>query len=110
MPGGPGQSVDFSITNGTGSPAYVQYVNVTVATDPGNGEVEAVPGYPSTDISGCYASWFTVVQPSNPFDVTIPANTTYYYQPSGGAVSMINEPYSQDACQGITLPLTFTSS
>ncbi len=94
-PGGPGQSVDFSITNGGSSPAYVQ--SVTVAINP------------STLPTNCEASWFTIVQPSTPFDVTIPAGGTTTYQPSGAVIELQNLPFSQDACQGATLGLTFTS-
>jgi hypothetical protein len=98
MPGGPAQPIDFSINNSSGSPAYVQSVTVAVnATLLG------------TEYPGCAASWFTVVQPTTPVDVTIPVGTTEY-QPSGASISLINEPSSQDACEGATIPLTFTSN
>jgi len=34
-------------------------VTIALATDPANGEIEAVPGDTSTDVAGCYASWFS---------------------------------------------------
>jgi hypothetical protein len=95
-PGGPGQSVDFSIGNAGSSPAYVQSVQIAVSQS-------SLP-------SGCAASWFTVVQPSSPFDVTIPAGTTADYQPSGAVVELQNLPVNQNACQGATVGLTFTSN
>jgi hypothetical protein len=109
LPGGPGQSIDFSINNGTSSPAYVQAVTVAVATDPGTGYVETTAGNTGTDVTGCYGSWFKVVQPSTPLDLTIPAGLTSF-QPSGAAVSLINEPINQDACAGVVLALTFSSN
>jgi hypothetical protein len=95
-PGGPGQSVDFSITNGGSSSAYVQGAQVAV-------DQASLP-------AGCAASWFTVVQPSSPFDVSIPAGQTVDYQPSGAVVELQNLPFSQDACEGATVGLTFTSN
>jgi hypothetical protein len=95
-PGGAGQPVDFSISNAGSSPAYVQ--SVTIAVDQ-----TSLP-------AGCAASWFTVVQPSTPMNVTIPAGQTIGYQPSGAVVELQNLPFNQDACQGATVGLKFTSS
>jgi hypothetical protein len=97
VPGGPGQSVDFTITdNSSTTPAYIQAVTVGIT--------------PSSLPNGCNAAWFTIVQPSSPLDVTIPAGGSANYQPSGGSISLINEPVNQDACQGANLGLTFTAS
>ncbi len=95
-PGGPGQPVDFSITNGGPSSAYVQSVSIAV-------DQASLPG-------GCAASWFTVVQPSTPMNDTVPAGQTTNYQPSGAVVSLQNLPINQDACQGATFTLKFTSN
>jgi hypothetical protein len=95
VPGGPGESVDFSITNSGSSPAYVQGVTF------------AITGGLSTN---CEASWFALVQPNTPVDATIAAGATVNYQPSGASISLINEPVNQDACQGDTPELTFTSN
>jgi hypothetical protein len=94
FPGGPGENVDFSITNSSSTPAYVQ--GVTFAF--------------SSLASGCQAAWFNLTQPTTPDDVTIPANSTVDYQPSGGSISLTNEPYSQNQCEGDVPGLTFTSN
>jgi hypothetical protein len=99
QPGGPGQSIDFTVKNNSSSPAYVQAVTVAINTS-----------LLATNYPGCASSWFTIVQPTTPFDVTIPGSTTDTYQPSGGSISMINEPYSQNACENASIPLTFTSN
>ncbi len=102
FPAGPGEPVDFSITNSSNSPVYVQSVTYSITsmanvTD-GNG-----PG-------DCNPAWFSQIQPSVPIDVTIPANTTIDYQPSGGVIALMNEPFSQDGCEGAVLGLTFAST
>lgn len=94
VPGGPSQPIDFSITNTGSSPAYVG--NVTVALT-------------GASNASCDLNWFNLVQP-NPVDTTIPVGGTVDFQPSGSSISLINEPYSQDACESNTLNLTFTSS
>jgi hypothetical protein len=100
MPGGPAQAIDFSITNAGGSPAYVQGVTFAITSVSG-----------TTDNAACLASgWFTLVQPSIPVGVNIPANTTVDYQPSGGAIALIESGTNQDICENATLGLTFTSS
>ncbi len=97
VPGGPGESVDFTITNNsTTTPAYVQSVTVSIN--------------PASLYLGCEATWFTIAQPANPLDLTIPPSGSINFQPSGGVVSLINEPYSQNACEGDPLTLTFNSN
>jgi hypothetical protein len=99
-PGGPAQTVDFSIYNNGTSPAYIQ--NVTFAISPGS-----VAGL---EAASCEPSWFNLIQPTTPLDVTIPAGSTVDYQPSGASISLINEPYSQDGCENLSIPLTFTAN
>jgi hypothetical protein len=94
VPGGPSQPIDFSITNTGTSPAYVNTVVVALA---------------GSNNPNCDLNWFTIVQP-NTIDTTIPVGATVDFQPSGSSISLINEPYNQDACESTTLNLSFTSS
>jgi hypothetical protein len=94
-PGGPAQPVDFSIHNGGSSPAYVQSVSFALT---------------SSNVAACDLNWFALVQPTTPVDVTIPPGGTVRFQPSGGSISLINEPYSQDVCQSAQLNLTFSTT
>jgi hypothetical protein len=94
VPGGPSQPIDFSITNTGTSPAYVNTVAVALT---------------GSNNPSCDLNWFTIVQP-NTIDTTIPVGATVDFQPSGSSISLINEPYSQDACESTQLYLSFTSS
>jgi len=98
-PGGPGEAVNFSIYNPGSGPEDVHSVTFST-TDTVN----------ETHGGTCYASWFTLVQPSVPVNVTIPAGATIKYQPSGASISLQDTSTNQDACQGLTMPLTFTSN
>lgn len=91
------QNVDFSISNFSGTPALVQGVTFSIL---------------ASDLpAGCSASWFTLTQPTTANDVTIAPNSTVDFTGSGGSITLINEPTTnQDACEGITVPLIFTSS
>jgi len=95
LPGGPGEAVDFSIHNPSTGPAQV------------HGVTFAITGGLSF---GCDPSWFSLVQPTIPVDVSIPAGNTVNYQPSGGSITLINEPFAQNACAGDVPQLTFTSN
>lgn len=107
-PGGPAQTINFSMTNTGTIPETVNDVTIAVATDPSNGEIESTPGETWTDVANCYASWFTV----SPSPVTV--NTSI---PAGGVVdwigaasiSMPQSATDQNACQGATIGLTFSS-
>jgi hypothetical protein len=100
VPGGPAEPVDFSIDNTGTSPAYIQ--TVTFAITPAD--------VTTLNNAGCSPSWFTLVQPTTPLDVTIPAGATVPFQPSGGSISLINEPFSQNACENLAVSLTFTAN
>lgn len=95
-PGGPAQNVDFSITNFSSTPAYVQTVTFGIT--------------PNTLPAGCNASWFVLAQPTTANGYTIPANSTVDFTNSGGSILLYNEALSQDACKGVAIPLTFTSN
>lgn len=96
-PGGAAQPIDFSVTNNS-STESATVTSVSVAVDQ-----DSLP-------AGCAASWFTVVQPTIPSAVTIPAGGSVDFQPSGSIVELQNEPFNQDACEGATVGLTFTAS
>ena len=95
-PGGAAQPIDFSVTNNGAGAANV--ASVTFAINPAS-----LP-------AGCMIGWFQLIQPTVPSNVSIPGGATVNYQPSGASVSLINEPMPQNACAGVTLALTFTSS
>jgi hypothetical protein len=107
-PGGPGQDIDFSVTNPSNIPVTLNKVTIAVATD--SGLVEATAGYPSTDIAGCYPSWFFVSPSPVTVGETIPARGTIDWL-GGATISMPADSVdNQDACQGKTIGLTFTAS
>jgi hypothetical protein len=95
LPGGPGQSIDFKITNGGSSPAHVSSVTFAIT-----GGLSA----------GCASGWFTLTQPTTPVNVTIPANSSVSYQPSGASIALSDSGTNQNACENDTPQLTFTSS
>jgi hypothetical protein len=95
-PGGPAQTVPFTVTNpGTGS-QNLAAVTVTVA-GPG--------GTTWTDVSGCSASDYTVGTP------TITAGQIASGASVSGTVTvtMINLTTNQDACKNATVPLYFSA-
>jgi hypothetical protein len=109
FPAGPSQTIDFSITNpGTGS-TTVADVTIAVATDTGTGFVEAIPGDTASDISGCEASWFSVTPTPVPVNQTLSPGQTIDWN-GAASISMSSPPLTnQDACQGASIGLTFTS-
>lgn len=94
VPGGPAQPVDFKIHNGGSTPAFVQSVSFALT---------------SSNVALCDLNWFSLVQPTVPVNVSIPAGGTVSYQPSGAFISLMNEPYSQNSCENATLNLTFSA-
>lgn len=91
-PGGPSQTVAFTVGNpGTGS-QYLASVVVTVANPDGS---------PWTSVPGCSAADYTV---------GAPAFTPGEIAPSGSVngtvtISMDDDPVNQDGCKGVTVPL-----
>jgi hypothetical protein len=114
-PNGVSQPINFSITNPGSGPATVSTVTVALATDGSNGEVESSPGNTTSDIGGCYASWFAI----NPGTGTSYVLTLDQTIPAGGtidvtgqvAISMPTDPTdNQTNCEGASLGLIFTSN
>lgn len=113
-PGGPSQPVNFSITNTGSIPEIVSTVNIAVAYDVSNSDVEATPGYTSTDVAGCNAGWFSIN--ASPVSATVTLGWTV---PAGGTIDVIGHANismpadstdNQDACEGAGVGLTFTSA
>lgn len=97
-PGGPSQSVAFTVANlGTGTQDLTS-VTAIVADENGDAWV--------SDPVGCTADDYTVGTPV----------ITYDQIPGGGSISgtvtltMNNLPSDQDACKGLDVPLYFTAS
>ncbi len=109
-PGGPPQPIDFSVYNPGTIPDALTAVSIAVATDPGNGLVEAVPGETWTDVAGCAASWFTINQ-APAINGSVAAGQTWIDAPSGASIVMpTDNSDNQDGCEGATIGLTFTAS
>jgi hypothetical protein len=112
FPGGPSQTINFSVTNPGSGPTTVANVTITVASDPtagpNVGDVEAIPGDPASDIAGCLATWFTVTPASVPVNQTLSPGQTIDWN-GGASISMSNPATDQDACQGASIGLSFSS-
>jgi hypothetical protein len=106
-PGGPSQPINFSITNTGSTPATVSSVTVTVSTDNGNGLAEDQNG---NDIGGCAASWFTISPSPDTTGATVPAGGTVDWIGTENISMPANASTNQDACEGKSLGLTFTSN
>ena len=96
-PGGPTQTVAFSVTNpGTGGQALASVV-VTVAS---------AGGVAWTAVPGCSAADYTVGTPTITYGTIAGGAST----PGTVTVTMISRVTNQDACQGVTVPLYFVAS
>jgi len=96
-PGGTPQPINFSVTNPGGGNVYVNSVAISVSSITNM----TIPG-------GCATGWFTINPSPVPFGFEVAPGTTDYY--NDATISMIDEQYSQDGCEGATVNLTFTSS
>jgi hypothetical protein len=105
-PGGPAQPINFSVTNPGTIPATLNTVTITISSIT-NQHASAGPA--------CDSSWYTIVQPSV-IDGSVAAGQTWVDSPSGASIELQNLPIAdglaadQDACQGATVNLLFTSS
>ena len=106
-PGGPAQVIDYSLTNLGPSGAQVNQVTISVAS--AGGDVETLPGVPSSAVSGCLASWFTINGSPVSLGVTVnPGQTLNELNTANIQMSDPNVP--QDACEGVTVGLNFSSN
>ncbi len=102
-PGGPAQTVNFTVYNPGSTTEALHTVTISVTKDPNNGYAEDSSG---NDITGCYASWFTTTGDTWSGGSIAPGITV----PGSGSISMTDTSGSQDACQGVSLGLTFAAS
>jgi len=110
-PGNTPVPVNFSLTNNGSVPETVNTVTIAVAND--SNVVESIPSNTGSDVAGCYASWFDVN--GNPSQATVTVNQTI---PAGHSVNVIGQAYlsmpqspsNQNACQGASIGLSFTSN
>jgi len=104
-PGGPAQTVDFSVYNPGSTTEVLNSVSIGVAYDSSNSDVESAPGDTSTDVTGCDVSWFSTTGDTWSGGSIAPGQTV----DGSGTISMPTSGLDQDACQGATLGLVFTA-
>jgi hypothetical protein len=97
FPGGSAQLINFTVTNPTTTPLFVDDVAVSIGTI-ANQSVSAGPA--------CDVDDFTLVQPTW-VDVDIAAGGS---ATGTATIAMDNEAWNQDACQGATVNLDFAAS
>jgi len=93
------QPVDFAITNAGSSPTYI----TTVTTN-----LESVGSDGNGSIPLCQTSEYTLNDSPVTLDTTVPTGTSFF-SPSGTSITMTNETYNQDNCEGQSVVLGFTS-
>ena len=121
-PSDPPQPIEYAITN-PGAAQQVDSVTATIRTDSGNGLVETWNGSAWVDVPGCYAEWFQINNSPQALNYTVPENSTTIFGSAmqttvaGDVLSiqMLNGapgagPQNQDACEGATLGLVFSSN
>ena len=112
------QNIGYAITNPNQGSDRVNAVTVSVAKDAANGDIESTPGHTDTDVAGCLASWYQVNNSPQTLNKDVAAGSTYIVNApvqqsvAGNVISiqMLNLPLSQDACQGHTVGLIFSSN
>jgi hypothetical protein len=95
LPGGPTQNVEYTITNNTSTPEYVNYVDFSV-----------------TGPSYCGATNFQTTQNSGQVVGEIAAGATFHSTTlpggtSGLKIAMLDTNVSQDGCEGASVALNF---
>jgi hypothetical protein len=96
---GSSEPVDFAITNAGSSPANITTVTTNLVSV-GSGSI--------VGDSTCVIGEYSLTNAVNTLDVTVPTGTTFF-SPSGTAITMTNETYNQDNCEGQAVTLGFTS-
>lgn len=109
FPGGPAQPINFTITNPGSTSTYVHTVTIAIAQN-SNGNVESAPGVPSSAVSGCLASWFTVNNATDTVNRTIAAGQSLDWVGTASISMPPDNVDNQNACEGATIGLTFTAS
>jgi hypothetical protein len=100
FPGGPAQPINFSVTNPGVGDEYVNSVTISISSFTNQ--------HPTLLSPACESSWFQITGPTAPVGVDLAPGTTYYY--SDASIAMPENNIDEDACQGATVNLTFTSS
>lgn len=98
---GTSDAVNFAITNPNPSKVYVNQVSSTIAG--------VVGGNDPTTCASNSTSWYKVSPPSVTVGEEVPPGTTVF-NATGMSLSMVDANVSQDACQGSTVNLNFTSN
>ncbi|MGA2970964.1 MAG: hypothetical protein ABSE75_14305 [Acidimicrobiales bacterium] len=102
-PGGPAQPINFSVTNPGTISEGLNGVTIAVSS--------VTNQHPTAGDAECLTSWYAITQPNPTTGGSVAAGATYDENPSGASISLTNIPtQDQDACQGATVNLTFTSS
>ncbi len=105
-PPGSADTLNLNIANTGSTPAYVQTLSVAVAS---NGtDIESTPGDLNTVVPGCLASWFTVNNSPKTLDVSIPVGGSI--NNNSISVQLTESGSDQDACEGASVGLVFTSN
>jgi hypothetical protein len=110
-PGGSPQPISFTVDNLGSAPAHLGSVDISVATNSATGDVESVPGDANTDVPGCLAVWFgfnnvPVVENTS----LSPGSTDFLSSVTGASIYMSESGSNQDACEGASIGLVFTTS
>ncbi len=100
FPGGPAQQINYTVTNPGGGPEHLGAVTISIAS--------ITDQHPTSGDSTCEASWFSITQPPA-FDGTIQSHQTLTFRPSGATIQLTDSGGNQDACEGATVNLAFTS-
>lgn len=96
-PGGPSQSVSFTVTNASAGPQTLSSVTAAVANADGSAWIAA---------PGCSAADYSLGTPSIVYGEMLASGTK-----SGTVtITMNNTGTNQDACQGVTVPIYFQAS
>jgi hypothetical protein len=100
------QGINFTVSNPGAGHEYVNTVTASVAANAGN----ALNASDSTPIPGCLASWYQVNNPTQTVGQDIAGGSSYDFTGGSLSVQLTNPNVSQDACQGKTVKLSFTSN
>lgn len=105
-PGGPGQTVKWTATNSSSQAITLSYASIEVR------QADGQPWYPSSAAGSCSASDFEFVSSGTSSGTSYswslssvvlqPAAT---YESSEITFQMINQPYTQNGCKGVEVPL-----
>lgn len=97
-PGGPSEPINFAITNPGSSSVYVNSVTTSVTGVTG-GQNNAL----------CDPTWYSIGYPTPTVGEAIPPGTTVFSN-TGTTISMTDSGTNQDACEGATVNIGFTSN